>query len=129
MTRAFKYYKCEGPALTMLQAYKHELDTLVENRVALEKKFEKDYTQLQERHQATLRDLWRRMAAMVGLDPEGTWGNPEYQIEARYLEDGFGAVLFIPREPHPFQEILGQGEIPDEQPDEPVSVPDKSRLN
>lgn len=130
MTRAFKYYKCEGAALDTLRMYKDELDALVEARTALEKKFEEEYARLQERHKSNLREIWRRMAAMVGLDPDSTWGSPEYQIEARYLKDGFGAVLFTPREPHPLQAVLGVGDNPEEQSDElPISIPDKSRLN
>ena len=42
----------------------------------------------------------------MGLDPDNTWGSPEYQIEARYLDDGFGAVLYMPRHINPMRELL-----------------------
>ncbi len=125
----FRYFKCEGDALEILKAYKAELEALAESHVKLHDEFNERSTKLQEHHQANLRGLWRRMAALVGLDPDKTWGKPEYQIEARYLADGFGAITFAPQLPHPLQELLGGDPV--EQPEDPTmeTAPDKNRLN
>ena len=82
----FRYYKVEGPALEILRAYRAELTVLIDDREKLETEFAERAQQQGEYHQANLRTMWRRLAASVGLDPENTWGSPEYQIEARYLD-------------------------------------------
>ncbi len=111
----FRYYPLRGANLELLRAYKAELDGMVDDRRELEKEFG-DRTQQQAEHrQATLRTMWQRLAASVGLDPNTTWGSPEYQIEARYLDDGFGALLYMPRHTNPLREMLGS---------EPVAPPD-----
>jgi len=103
----FRYYKCEGEALDLLKSYKIELEALIDGRQTLEQEYIERVQILQDYHQANLRIMWRRLAAAVGLDPDKTWGSPEYQVEARYLEDGFGALLYIPRTQNPLREVLG----------------------
>ncbi len=120
----FRYYKVEGPALEILKAYRAELETLLDDRQKLEEEFAERTFQQAEYHQANLRALWRRLAASVGLDPEKTWGSPEYQIEARYIEDGFGAILYIPRPTNPLRDAL-EG-VPVAEPSSPeTDVPPK----
>lgn len=102
----FRYYKLEGDGLEILKAYRAELTALVADREALEVEFAERSQQQMEYHQANLRAMWRRLSASVGLDPDKTWGSPEYQIEARYLDDGFGALLYIPRHTNPMQQML-----------------------
>lgn len=111
----FRYYKVEGPALELLRAYRAELEALVDDRNKLEQEFAERAQQQGEYHQANLRAMWRRLSASVGLDPEKTWGSPEYQIEARYLDEGFGAILYMPRHTNPARDLL-QGE--------PVAAPE-----
>ena len=101
-----------------MAAYKAELEALVDDRQKLEQEYAERAQKQAEYHQANLRAMWQRLAAMVGLDPEKTWGSPEYQIEARYLDDGFGALLYIPRHTNPMREMLG-GE-PVAQPEDPA---------
>ena len=75
-------------------------------------------------HQANLRSLWCRLSASVGLDPDTTWGSPEYQIEARFTDDGFGALLYMPRHTNPLAQAL-QG-VPISQPQDPeTEIPPK----
>ena len=105
--QTFRYYKIEGDALELLRSYKNELDALVADRTALEAEFAERAQQQGEYHQANLRALWRRMAASVGLDPETTWGSPEFQIETRYLDHGFGALLYMPMSANPLHSLLG----------------------
>ena len=102
----FRYYKVEGPALEILKAYKAELEIMVADRVKLEQEYMERAQQQMEYHQSNLRTMWRRMAASVGLDPDNTWGSPEYQIEARYIDDGFGALLYMPRHTNSLRDML-----------------------
>jgi len=120
----FRYYKVAGQALELLRAYKDELDALVDDRQKLEQEFAERAEQQTGYHQANLRALWRRLSASVGLDPDTTWGSPEYQIEARYLDDGFGAILYIPRHTNPIRDMLGDEPIG--QPSDPATdIPSK----
>jgi hypothetical protein len=120
----FQYYKVEGPNLELLKAYKDEIDALVDDREKLEMEFAERFRQQAEYHQANLRSLWQRLSASVGLDPDKTWGRPEYQIETRYLDDGFGAITYTPQAVDPLQGLLGGGPV--DQPEDPVSdIPDK----
>ncbi len=105
----FRYYKMEGQSLDLLRAYRDELEALVEDRNTLELEFAERVRQQAEYHQANLRAMWWRLSASVGLDPEKTWGSPEFQIEVRYIDSGFGAILYIPRHINPMREML-QGE-------------------
>ncbi len=119
-----RYYKVEGPALEILKAYRTELEALIDDRQKLEEEFAERALQQAEYHQAKLRAMWRRLAASVGLDPEKTWGSPEFQIEARYIEDGFGAILYIPRHTNAFRETF-EG-VPIGEPSNPeTDVPPK----
>ncbi len=124
----FRYYPVKGPALEILTAYKDELDALVNDRKNLEREFTERAHQQSEYHQANLRAMWRRLAASVGLDPDTTWGSPEYQIEARYIDDGFGALLYIPRHTNPLQELLvGEPVSPPQDPKADVPPKDTTR--
>lgn len=119
----FRYYKIEGPALDVLQAYKSELEGLVEDREKLEKEFAERAQQQGDYHQAKLCALWRRLTASVGLDHEKTWGSPEYQIEARYADDGFGAILYMPRHTNPLRDLLMAEPVADQENPE-TDLPD-----
>lgn len=126
-TPKFRYYKLEGANLDLLRAYKTALEAMVEDRVNLEKEFTERAKSQSDHHRANIRVMWRRLAASVGLDPDTTWGNPEYQIEARYLDDGFGAVLYAPNMVNPLLELLGVGGEPGDTPEDPaLAIPPKS---
>jgi len=119
-----RYYKIEGAALEILKAYNTELRALIDDRQKLELEFTERAEEQSSYHRANLRSLWRRLAASVGLNPDDTWGSPEYQIEARYIADGFGAILYMPRHINPLQEMLG--DTPIGQPSDPATdVPPK----
>lgn len=120
----FRYYKVEGANLELLKAYKEGLTALVEDRHKLEQEYAERLNQQAEYHQANLRALWRRLAASVGLDPDKTWGSPEWQIEGRYLDEGFGAILYQPRHTNPLRELLG-GEPVAEPEDPATDIPPK----
>jgi hypothetical protein len=119
----FRYYKIEGPILEILKAYKAELGVMAEERMKLEQEYMERARQQSEYHQANLHIMWRRMAASVGLDPDTTWGSPEYQIEARYIDDGFGALLYVPRHTNPLRDMLGGEPVAEPQNPE-TDIPD-----
>lgn len=124
-TPTFRYYKVEGAALELVRAYKNEIDAMLADRAALEKEFAERAKQHGEYHQANLRTLWQRMSASVGLDPETTWGSPEFQVETRYLDDGFGAILYMPMNPNPLRDLLS-GDAAAAHPSDPTTdIPSK----
>jgi len=102
-----RYYKVDGAGLEFMKAYRDELEATLDDRDKLEAEYAERAQQQAAYHQAKLRALWRRLSASVGLDPNETWGSAEYQIETRYLDDGFGAVLYVPRQVNSLQEMLG----------------------
>jgi len=122
--KSFKYFPLTGEALELLATFRSELSAGEEEQMAL-------HTELQQRSEvmllsrnAKMRELWIRMAASVGLDPESTFTSPNYGIEARYLDQGFGALTYK-KVVHPYAEALG---IPQEE--DPAAVtPDKSKLH
>ena len=118
----FRYYRLEGDGLEILKAYRAELDALIDDRDALEREFAERAEQDAAYHQAKLRGLWRRMSATVGLDPDNTWGSPEFGIETRFLAEGFGALTYTPRSDNPMARMLGNmpiGEPADPETDLP----------
>lgn len=128
----FRYFPCTGSALDLLRAYQDELDLLSANHVKLHQEFQERSEAMHLHHQGNLKSMWQRLSAMVGLDPEKTWGNQEYQIEARYLNDGFGAILYLPKpQGDVLQALLGGVAGTQEPVDDPhgEEAPDKSRLN
>lgn len=121
----FRYYKVEGEGFELLKAYSNELKLMAADRDRLAREFEERAQKQAESHHVNLRSIWFRLAASVGLDPEKTWGSAEYQIEARYLDEGFGALLYTPRHTNPMQQALeGQPIAPREDPE--TEVPDET---
>ncbi len=119
----FRYYQLEGEGLELLREYREGLDALVGARERLEAEYAERINKLNAAHQAKLRDMWYRMSAMVGLDPNKTWGSQEYQIETRYIADGFGAILYMPRRNNPFfQGPAEEAETTREDPE--IDIPD-----
>ena len=119
----FRYYQLEGEGLELLREYREGLASLIDARGRLEIEYTERINKLNASRQAKLRDQWYRMSAMVGLDPKKTWGSQEYQIETRYLADGFGAILYMPRANNPFfQEVPGEPET--ERQDPETDIPD-----
>lgn len=129
-THKFRYFRCTGAALDLLKAYQAELELLSVNHMKLHAELQERTEVLYCHHQGNLKSMWARLSALVGLDPKKTWGNPEYQIEARYLDDGFGAILYLPQSHgNTLQELLGG--VAGQPEDDPFGeeAPDKSRLN
>ena len=130
--REFQFFPCKGEALILLRAYDDRMKQMVEDRAKIVEEFDKKAKEVMGVHQASLRETWRRMSALVGLDPDATWGNGEYQPEVRYLAEGFGAITFTPTPRSPFAEAFGGGDDgEDSEPSGPVELeaPDKKRLN
>lgn len=125
----FQFFPCKGEAMILLRAYNDGMDQMLADRTKLVEEFDQKMKDVMDRHQASLREIWRRMSALVGLDPNVTWGNNEYQPEVRYLEEGFGAITYTPTQMSSFAEAFGGGG--GSEPSEPVETeaPDKERLN
>ena len=124
-TPKFAYYQVKGPALEVLRMYKEELEALQRGRIKLEEEFAARAKTQMEGHQGKLYKLWRQLAMSVGLDPDKTWGRPEYQIEVRYLKDGFGALLYSPRDANPINQLLGADSADLSDGDPALLVPSK----
>lgn len=127
MTSDFKFYQCEGEALELLKKYHEGIKQLHETQVALQKEYQEKLLENQKAAFAELGNLWRPMVAMAGLDPNvSSFSNPDYSVETKYLDKGFGGIVYQPRQRNPFEEMMG-GQT--EEPDDPDSVPDKTLLN
>lgn len=123
-----QYFVCKDEALILLRKYHDGMEQMVVDRTKLFEEYDKKMAGILDSHQAKLREIWRRMSAMVGLDPDVTWGNNEYQPEIRFLKDGFGAIIFTPSPVSPFAKVFGEKD--DDQKSPAVEkAPDKSRLN
>lgn len=129
----FRYFPCTGAAFELLKAYRDEIDGLSQSHLKLHQEFQERSMALHQHHQGNLKSMWARLSAMVGLDPDKTWGNAEYQIEARYIEDGFGAIIYQPQQRGDLLHTLLRGggieQGPTEDDPHGETAPDKSRLN
>lgn len=123
------YFVCKGPAFDALVAYKAEIDALVSDHENLQKDFNDRAVKLKTEHEGKLHDLWKTMAMRLGLDHVKTWQNPEYQVETRYITDGFGAVVYEPMPDHPFAAGMGIGKEEEEVEPAMVEVPDKGAMH
>ena len=103
----FRYYPLEPQHIPLLKAYKAELEAFREAREKLAAEFEERIQQLGEHHTSNYRSLSHELATAVGVDPEDSWGSPEYHVEMRYLENGFGAVTYTPPQPHSLSSLMG----------------------
>src|SRR3546814_14982691 len=91
----FRFYPLTGEGFELLKAYNAELKALRDEQHALIEEYQNRRLKCAEARAALLESIWRRMAAMAGLDPDKTWKNPSYQIEERYINSGFGAITFV----------------------------------
>lgn len=96
----------------------------------IEADFRAKVTEVQNRRKAAMMGLWRKMAVMVGLDPE-TWRDNQYGVEPRFLHLGFAALTFQKREPqlHSLQEMLGDQEPTEEELEGPPPAVDPTKLH
>lgn len=129
-------FPVEGEAFALMQKYKSELDALKATQESIQEEYLTKLESAVRVHEAKLREIWFRMTALVGLDPTKSWRNREYNIEASYLDYGFGAIIYMKQEDemNPILAALGM-EAPedDSSKDEtPLSAglpDDKSKLN
>ena len=124
-----KYFVCKGPAFDSLVAYKDEIEALLTDHEQVQEEFTKKATAQKEIHEAKLHDIWVTLMMQLGLDPVVTWQNAEYQVETRYMPDGFGAIVYEPIADSPFAAIMGQP--PKEDDDKPavIEMPKKGSMH
>lgn len=127
MAQDFKFYPCTGEALELLKKYNEGLIRLHKTQAALQKEYQEKLMENQKAAYVELGDIWRPMVAMAGLDPNVTsFSNPDYFIETKYLDDGFGGITYQPQH-SPFEELMGgQTEPSDDSAD---SAPNPKLLN
>lgn len=111
----FKHWPLPKDMLDLMRAYRDSMMSAREEIIALNKETQERALVIQNAHMAEMMELWRRMSASVGLSHEETWGDYQYGIEARYIEDGFAAITYLPQQAHPLA-----GMLPGEQPEEPA---------
>jgi len=120
----FKFYPCENEALEMLKTYNEGYDRLHKKQVALQEEYQEKLLVNQKESFAELGDIWRRMAAIAGIDPSiVSFSNPEYSVETKYLDQGFGGIVYQPQPRNPFLND-GSEEVSDDEP-----APEKPLLN
>lgn len=124
MTLDFKFYPCMDEALELLKKYNKRLSALNEKQGSLDKEYREKFLANQKEAFVELSNTWRVMAALAGIDPNTiSFSNPDYSIETKYLDQGFGGINYMPRQPNPFEAMRGE----DDEPDDPT--PDKPLLN
>lgn len=96
----FRYHALPPEGLKMLRDYVEILDSMRTEVDLLQRQYQDLVDATHARAREELKPLWFQMAALAGIDAEGTWGNPEWTVERRFLEDNFGALIFI-RQQHP----------------------------
>ena len=101
-------FVCQGPAFDMLKAYVEAHDLLISDQQKIQKEFAAKALKQREVHEANMHDLWVKMALLAGLDPSLTWLNPAYQVETRYIKEGFGAIVYEKVPDHPLAAIMGE---------------------
>lgn len=125
--KSFQYFPLKGEALALLAAFRSELSAGEEEQRALHVELQQRSDTMLQLRNAKMREMWIRMAASVGLDPDHTFTSPNYGIEARYIDEGFGALTYKKLPVHPYADALG---IPqDEEDPMAAGVPDKSKMN
>ena len=124
MEKVKNVYVLQDEALELAVEYDKIFMGSVKEQRDLEKEFNVKYQKIYDDTNASLRDLWRRMAAMSGLDPDASWGQPNIALERKYLSNGFAALveIDIPKG-HPLA-----GALPPTVKDE-VAPTDKLKLN
>ena len=123
-----KYFVCKGPAFDSLVAYKDEIEALLTDHEQVQKEFAEKALAQKEIHEAKLHDIWVTLMMRIGLDPAKTWQNPEYQVETRYLVDGFGAIVYEPIADNPFAAAIGRPSKDDDQP-AVIEMPEKGSMH
>lgn len=127
MASDFKFYPCESEALELLKKYHEGITRLHEKQTVLQKEYSEKLLENQKAAFAELGNLWRPMAAMAGLDPNvSSFSNPDYSVETKYLDKGFGGIVYQPRQRNPLEEMMGDQT---DEPNDPDFVPDKKLLN
>lgn len=123
-----KYFTCIGDALVTLKAYRDEIHAMQADHVAIRERYNTEAEQCRARHDTVLAELWKRLNMLIGLDHTKTWQNPEYQVETRYIEEGYGCVIFEKiTEDSPFARIMG---VSDEDSEPALEVvPDREKMN
>ena len=123
-----RYFKCEGESFDLLCRYKRQLDSMALAHVRLQKEMAERQRKSNEHFSSILNTIWERMTALIGLVPKVSWGNPEYQLETRYIDDGFGAILYNPSDgSNTIGALLGiEDDRSDKKTDPRTSVPPKN---
>ena len=124
MEKVRNIYVLSGEALKLAVEYDRIFEDSVKQQKDLEKQFNTQYQKVFDETNSALRELWRRMAAMSGLDPDVSWGQPNIALERKYLSNGFAALveIEIPKG-HPLAGVLPPT-VKDEQ-----APTDKMKLN
>lgn len=122
----FKSYPLTGEALELAKAYAKEIDLNHQEINEIQREAQERATAATEARRAKMRELWVRMAASVGLDPDTTWDSQQWGADVRYLDHGFGAIVYYPPQPNPLAGMFGQEEDSAENAD---AVPEGASIN
>lgn len=127
MSNKSKYFVLSGEALDLLKEFNEVLTENIEGTKKLQEEFESRSQQMHTKHNAELRALWFKMAPLVGLDAEATWHDRSYSVDTRYIDEGFGTIVFSPQasQSHPFTALFGVPQTQEEKTEQPIVDPKK----
>lgn len=110
MDNNFKYYALPPEGLATLREYGDGIDALRAEMDGLQQEYQRKVDEAQIKAREVLKPLWYEMAAMAGIDAEITWGDHEWSVERRFLNDGFGAITYVAQPMNPFTSMVAPDE-------------------
>lgn len=107
MDDPFKHYPLPPTGLTLLKQFRDETNRMSDSVEALHAEYQARIDACHLHSRKRLRDLWYQIAPLAGVDAEATWNTGGWQVETRYIDSGFGALIYYPRPQHPLAALMG----------------------
>ena len=129
MKDGFRYFPLPPEGVELARQYKDVQKGLMDYIEKLQAEYGEKVKAHQVVAQEQLADLWVKIANTVGVDAQESLQNPEWDIETRYINDGFAAILFYPRQPNPLLEAMGVPQEKEDEDDKSKGAPEGVKLN
>jgi len=102
-------HKCEGKALDLVRAYRDRANEMAATHNRIMTEYQGKMQTEADAYKNDLEAIWVQLMTILGLPFDTTFGNPEFLLETRFVDDGFAAVVQEPVGPDPLQQALNAG--------------------